>query len=110
MRASIAASSLLTAVVLTGALAGCTASASANRTVSADKFATSVADALEEQVGTRPDVDCGDNAIDVVDGEEVHCDVNTPGYDVVYDSVSVVNTDDGENYTVSVTVDSEPKS
>ncbi|MBP1240051.1 hypothetical protein ABID92_002864 [Frigoribacterium sp. PvP120] len=110
MRASIAASSLLTAVVLTGALAGCTASASANRTVSADKFATSVADALEEQVGTRPDVDCGDDAIDVVDGEEVHCDVNTPGYDVVYDSVSVVNTDDGENYTVSVTVDSEPKS
>jgi len=110
MRASIAASSLLTAVVLTGALAGCTASASANRTVSADKFATSVADALEEQVGTRPDVDCGDDAIDVVDGEEVHCDVNTPGYDVVYDSVSVVNTDDGEDYTVSVTVDSEPKS
>jgi hypothetical protein len=108
MRASIAASSLLTVVVLTGALAGCTASA--NRTVSSSKFATSVADALEEQVGTRPDVDCGDDAIDVVDGEEVHCDVNTPGYDVVYDSVSVVNTDDGENYTVSVTVDSEPKS
>jgi hypothetical protein len=108
MRASLAASSLLTVVVLAGSLAGCTASV--NRTVSADKFATSVADALEEEVGTRPDVDCGDDAIDVVDGEEVHCDVNTPGYDVVYDSLVVVDTDDGESYSVSVTVDSEPKS
>ena len=109
MRASIAASSLLTAVVLTGALAGCTASASANRTVSADKFATSVADALEEQVGTRPDVDCGDDAVSVVDQAEVHCDVRTPGSDVVYDSVSVISTDGGDDYGVAVEVDSEPK-
>ena len=108
MRAAHTVISIGAAVLVTVGLAGC--SVQANRTVSADAFATTVADALEETVGQRPDVDCGDDAIDVVDGEEVHCDVNTPGYDVVYDSVSVVNTDDGENYTVSVTVDSEPKS
>ena len=108
MRTKLTASSLLLAVVLTGGLAGC--SVQANRTVSADKFATTVADALEQQVGTRPDVDCGDDAVDLVDGEEVHCDVNTPGFDEVYDSTVVVSTDGGDDYSVDVTVDSEPKS
>jgi len=44
-----------------------------------------------------------------VDRSEVHCDVNTPGYDVVYDSVSVISTDGGDDYSVAVEVDSEPK-
>ncbi|ROS50335.1 DUF4333 domain-containing protein [Frigoribacterium sp. PhB24] len=107
MRASTVLSALISASVLTVGLAGC--SASVNTTVSADKFATTVADALEEEVGTRPDVDCGDEAVAVVDEAEVHCDVNTPGYDVVYDSTSVISTDDGKDYSVAVTVDSEPK-
>jgi len=102
-------STALVAAALALGVAGCTASASVSRTVSADKFATSVADALEEEVGTRPDVDCGDDAIPVVDGDEVHCDVNTPGYDVVYDSVSTISTESGDEYAVSVVVDEQPK-
>ena len=107
MRAPKLVPSVLAVLVLGGALAGC--SAQANRTVSADAFATTVVDALEQEVGSRPDVDCGDDAIDVVDGEEVSCDVSTPGSDVVYDSTSVVSTDGGDDYSVSVTVDSEPE-
>lgn len=107
MRAPTIVPSVLAVVVLGGVLTGC--SAQANRTVSADSFATTVADALEQEVGSRPDVDCGDDAIDVVDGEEVHCDVSTPGADVVYDSTSVISTEGGDDYSVSVTVDSEPK-
>ncbi|KQR44312.1 MULTISPECIES: DUF4333 domain-containing protein [Frigoribacterium] len=104
-------STALVAAALALGVVGCSASASVSPTVSADAFATAVADALEQEVGTRPDVDCGDEAVPVVDGDEVHCDVNTPGYDVLYDSVSTISTegqDDGE-YTVSVVVDDEPK-
>jgi len=107
MRALHTAASVVTIAVLAAGLAGCTVEA--NRTVSADKFATTVADGLEESVGTRPDVDCGDDPIDVVDGAEVHCDVNTPGYDVVYDSVSTISTDGGDDYSVDVEVDEQPK-
>lgn len=39
----------------------------------------------------------------------MHCDVRTPGSDVVYDSVSVISTDGGDDYGVAVEVDSEPK-
>jgi hypothetical protein len=99
--------SILTTAVLAVGLAGCTVQA--NRTVSASAFATTVADGLEESVGQRPDVDCGDDAIDVVDGEEVHCDVSTPGSDVLYDSVVTVSTDGGDDYSVAVEVDEEPK-
>ncbi|MBD8484885.1 hypothetical protein IFT79_04580 [Frigoribacterium sp. CFBP 8759] len=109
MRTSTVVSSVITASVLATALAGCTASASIDRTVSSSAFATTVADALEKEVGTRPDVDCGDDAVSVVDQAEVHCDVRTPGSDVVYDSVSVIRTDGGDDYGVAVEVDSEPK-
>jgi hypothetical protein len=109
MRASTVVSSLITASVLAAGLVGCTASASVDRTVSSSAFATTVADALEQEVGTRPDVDCGDDAVPVVDQSEVHCDVSTLGYDVVYDSVSVISTDGGDDYSVAVEVDSEPK-
>jgi hypothetical protein len=89
-------------------LAGCTAEVTP--TVSADKFATTVADALEESVGQRPVVDCGDEAIDVVDGDEVHCDVGAAGDDTVYDSVTTISTDGGGDYSVAVEVDQTPKS
>jgi len=98
---------LVATAVLGLGLAGC--SAQANRTVSADKFATTVADALEESVGQRPDVDCGDDAIDLVDGDEVHCDVGAIGDETVYDSVSTISTDGGDDYSVAVEVDQEPK-
>jgi len=107
MRAAHTVISIGAAVLVTVGLAGC--SVQANRTVSADAFATTVADALEETVGQRPDVDCGDDAIDVVDGDEVHCDVSTPGYDVVYDSAVTISTDGGDDYSVAVEVDEEPK-
>jgi hypothetical protein len=98
---------LVTTAVLGLGLAGCTVQA--NRTVSADRFATTVADALEESVGQRPDVDCGDDAIDVVDGEEVHCDISEMGADTIYDSVTTISTENGEDYRVAVEVDQEPK-
>lgn len=89
-------------------LGGC--SAHVNRTVSVGKFETVIADALEKSVGQRPVVKCGDDSIDVVDGEEVHCDIGAEGDDTVYDSVTTISTDGGGDYSVHVEVDHSPKS
>jgi hypothetical protein len=106
-RITTATAVFVTAAMLTLGLVGCTAEVTP--TVSADTFATVVADALEESVGQRPVVDCGDEAIDVVDGDEVHCDIGAAGDDTVYDSVSTISTDGGTDYSVAVEVDQAPK-
>jgi hypothetical protein len=107
-RIMTAPAAFITGATLIVGLAGCTAEVTP--TVSADKFATTVADALEESVGQRPVVDCGDEAIDLVDGDEVHCDVGAAGDDTVYDSVTTISTDGGGDYSVAVEVDQTPKS
>lgn len=77
--------------------------------MSADAFATVVADALEESVGQRPVVDCCHEAIGLVDGDEVHCDIGAAGDDTVYDSVSTISTGGGGDYSVAVEVDETPE-
>lgn len=91
-------------------LAGCTASASANRTVSPPRFESAVADALEREVGQRPLVDCGVDPIDLVEGNTVHCEIGAEGDATVYDSAVEVRDVDGSDYAVHVQVDEQPKS
>jgi len=98
---------LLAAVVL--ALTGCSASATVHRTVSPAKFESVVADALETSVGQRPQVDCGDDAIDLQDGNTVHCDIGAAGDPTVYDSTVEVRDVSGAEYSVHVDVADEPK-
>ncbi|WP_156357266.1 MULTISPECIES: hypothetical protein [unclassified Frigoribacterium] len=107
-RITTATAVFITAAAMVVGVAGC--SAEATPTVSADAFATVVADALEESVGQRPVVDCGDEAIGVVDGDEVHCDIGAAGDDTVYDSVSTISADGGGDYSVAVEVDQTPRS
>lgn len=95
-------------LLLAVALAGCTASASVTRTVTPDAFERVVVDALSSVSDATPEVDCGDDPIAVEDGAEVHCDVNTAGFDVVYDSVATISTDGDGDYRVEVQVDDEP--
>jgi hypothetical protein len=100
----------LGAVVLATTLAGCSASASVYRTVSPESFESTVVKALEKASDATPEVDCGDEQISLKDGEQVHCDVNTKGYDVVYDSVVTISTKGTESYSVAVKVADQPKS
>ncbi|GAA1491827.1 hypothetical protein [Curtobacterium herbarum] len=100
----------LGAAVLATTLAGCTASASVYRTVSPDSFESTVVKALQKISDATPEVDCGDDDIALKDGAKVHCDVNTKGYDVVYDSVVTISTKGTESYSVHVEVDDQPKS
>ncbi|WIB27033.1 DUF4333 domain-containing protein [Curtobacterium sp. MCSS17_015] len=98
------------AAMLATTLAGCSASASVSRTISPDRFEATVVEALQKLSDAEPEVDCGDDQIAIEDGNEVHCDVNTAGYDVVYDSLVRISTEDGEQYSVHVEVDDQPKS
>jgi hypothetical protein len=100
----------LGALVLATTLAGCTASASVYRTISPEKFEATVIDALQKTSDATPEVDCGQKDIALKDGEQVHCDVNTKGYDVVYDSVVTISTKNTKSYSVHVEVDEQPKS
>ncbi|MDM7889302.1 DUF4333 domain-containing protein [Curtobacterium sp. RHCJP20] len=91
-------------------LAGCTVSTSANRTVSPPGFERAVADALEREVGQRPLVDCGEDPIDLVEGNTVHCEIGADGDTTVYDSTVEVGDVEGTDYSVHVQVDEQPKS
>ena len=95
---------LLLAAALT--LAGCTASA--NLTVPADQVAELAADALEAQLGQRPDIDCGDDDIALVDGEEVDCLLTDPETETEYDTVVTIEDVDGTKFSVDVQVADEP--
>jgi hypothetical protein len=110
-RAITAIATLTATIALAVTLSGCTvsASSSASRTVTPDAFERVVVDALADVSDATPEVDCGEDDIAIEDGAEVHCDVNTAGYDVVYDSVSTISTDGGDDYHVDVEVADQPK-
>ncbi|WP_083402582.1 DUF4333 domain-containing protein [Curtobacterium sp. MCBA15_008] len=91
------------------AASGCSFSASVHSTVSPSKFETVVADALEKSVGQRPQVDCGDDAIDLEDGNTVHCDIGAAGDATKFDATVEVRDVSGSKYSVHVEVADEPK-
>lgn len=98
--------------VLTAALAigltGCTFSA--NFTVSADKVAELAASALEEQYPDlgRPELDCGDDSVDIVVGEQVDCVLTDPSNGAELDAVVTITEVDGTNYSIDVKVADVP--
>ncbi|MCS6553956.1 hypothetical protein [Curtobacterium flaccumfaciens] len=104
-RAITALATLTATIALAVTLNGCTVSTSSSRTVTPDAFERVVVDALADVSDATPEVDCGADDIAIEDGAEVHCDVNTAGYDVVYDSVSTISTDGGDDYHVDVDVE-----
>ncbi|MBF4615708.1 hypothetical protein [Curtobacterium sp. VKM Ac-1376] len=104
-----AISAIIATIALAVTLSGCTASASTTRTVTPEAFERVVVTALEKISDATPEVDCGEDDIAIEDGADVHCDVNTAGYDVVYDSVASISTDGGDAYHVDVQVDDQPK-
>lgn len=97
------------AVLMGLGLAGCSVHASVNHTTTPAGLERVVADSLEKSVGQRPEVDCGDDTIDLKDGNVVHCDVNTKGYDVKYDATVTISDVDGAKYSVDVSVADTPE-
>jgi hypothetical protein len=73
-------------------------------TVPADGLADLAEDALEEEVGQRPEIDCGSEDIEVVEGDEVTCVLTDPATGSEYDTVVSFTGVDGTEYDIDVQV------
>lgn len=108
MRISLVVS-VVVGVVAMGALSGCSVNASANLTVPGSDIADSAAGALEEQIGIRPEMDCGDEQVDLVDGTVVDCVLTDPSTESTFDAPVTISDVDGTEYKVSVEVADTPR-
>lgn len=61
-------------------------------------------DALEEQVGQRPEIDCGDEDIEVVEGESVTCLLTDTNTGSEMDTTVTFETVDGTDFSLDVQV------
>ena len=94
------AGALLSAAALPLVVTGCTITP----TVSPDNVASAAEDALEQEVGVRPSIDCGDEAIPLTEGTEVTCELTDDETGDVYDAnVTLSDIKDGK-YHVYVKV------
>ena len=92
-----------TSIVL---LAGCTGSASL--TVSAEAVAKQAAGALEAQIGSLPEMDCGDEQVKLIDGTVVDCILTDPATGSQFDAPVTISGVDGLKYKVNVEVAETP--
>lgn len=103
MRSSVLASGLALSVLALGAC-----SASANLTIPASSVAEEAERILEEQIGSRPEVDCGDESVDLVDGTELDCVLTAPASGSEYDMTATLSDIKGTKYTLNVQVADAP--
>lgn len=106
MRTSRLALLAAAAGLLATALAGCTLSASA--TAAPDEIATLAEDALEAEIGQRPEIDCGEDSIPLEQGSVVPCVLTDPATGSEFDADVTLSKVDGTNVTVSVQVAETP--
>ncbi len=106
MRTSRLALLAAAAGLLATALTGCTFSASA--TGSPDEIATLAEDALEAEIGQRPEIDCGDDSIPLKEDSVVPCLLTDPASGAEFDADVTLTKVDGTNVTVSVQVADAP--
>ncbi|GAB3405567.1 hypothetical protein GCM10027515_19050 [Schumannella luteola] len=98
----MAVSALASAALVVTTLAGCSFSASASLTVSGEQVAKAAADALETKLPSRPEVDCGDDQVKLVDGTEVDCTYVDPATKKTVDAVVTISDVNGTKYSVNV--------
>ena len=70
--------------------------------------ATVVEDKLEAQVGTRPDVDCGDDKVQLEVGTKLTCVLTDPGSGLEYDVVVTFTEVKGTEYQFDFKVADSP--
>ncbi|MFC3490922.1 hypothetical protein [Glycomyces rhizosphaerae] len=78
-------------------------------TVTGDELAELAEDALEEETGSRPEMDCGSvDSISVSQDKEVDCVATSTETGVAYDATVTFTSVEGSDYEISVEVASEP--
>ena len=85
------------------ALAAC----SSTSVLTADTVAESAEDALEEQIGARPDITCPDD-LEAEVGAETRCTLTGGDDPTEYGVTVTVTSVDGDNANFDVEVDDEP--
>jgi hypothetical protein len=76
--------------------------------VSGEDLAELAAEALEDQTGARPDMDCGTDSVIVTQDKEVDCVATSTESGAEYDAVVTFTSVDGTDYEIGVEVAAEP--
>ena len=76
--------------------------------VAGSDVAVAVEDKLEQDVGTRPEVDCGDDDVPLEVGTSLTCVLTDPGTDLEYDVVVSFTKVTGTDYEFDFTVADSP--
>jgi len=76
--------------------------------VAGSDVAVAVEDKLEEQVGARPEVDCGGDTVQLEVGTTLTCLLTDPGTDLEYDVVVTFTKVTGTDYEFDFTVADSP--
>ncbi|MFG6504595.1 DUF4333 domain-containing protein [Microbacterium sp. P05] len=77
-------------------------------TVSSDQVSEVAENALEEQVGRRPEVDCGDDEFELENGASRTCTLTDPETGTEYDADVELSDVAGTEFQVEVNVATEP--
>jgi hypothetical protein len=95
------------AALVLGSLAGCSASVSSTPTAPATAVASVAEDALAQQVGSRPSIDCGSDDVKIVEGTVVKCTLTDPANGQQLGATVTITTVNDGKYTVDVQVASQ---
>ncbi|MFC3493706.1 hypothetical protein [Glycomyces rhizosphaerae] len=99
---------LVTVPTTLAALAFALAACSFEATVTGEEVADAAADALEEQVGDQPEIDCGDDSVTVAEGKEVDSVLTDPATGTEYDATVTITEADGAEWKADVQVADAP--
>lgn len=75
-----------------------------SQTISGEDLSEAAADALEAELGVRPDVDCGTDDVTPEEGGEVDCTVIDPSNDQEREAVVTFTGVDGDQWDIEVEV------
>jgi hypothetical protein len=103
---SIRIVSTVAAIAISTALL--TACTTVTLTAQAEEIATTAEDALEQEVGSRPEVDCGTGDVELEVGLVIDCVLTDPVTGEQFEAPVTIEAIDGSNYTVGVQVGDAP--
>ncbi|EAR25058.1 hypothetical protein A20C1_00681 [marine actinobacterium PHSC20C1] len=98
---------LALAVASVALIAGCSGEPATE--IAASSIAAAAAAALEQSTGELPEVDCGDDIVELKNGTKLDCVLTDPKLGEDFDSRVTISAVNGASYSVSVEVSEEPR-
>ncbi|MEV8255090.1 DUF4333 domain-containing protein [Rhodoglobus sp. NPDC076762] len=98
---------LVCAVATAALLSGCSSEPPVE--VSASSIAATAVSALEQATGESPEMDCGDETVELKNNTTLDCVLTDTTLNEEFDSEVTITDVDGASYSVSVDVAEEPR-